>query len=150
MILKRNVLNFDWVLINKLAVGAFPKKELHFETLKNKKIKSILTLCDPLEGQISSKFQEEFNCSNYVLPDHRSNRFPEKEAIISSVNIIENLMDKGAVYVHCFAGVERSPLVCIAYLMKHNNLNFQDALEYLMEVHPSTNPLKGQLEVLRI
>ena len=35
MILKRNVLNFDWVLINKLAVGAFPKKELHFETLKN-------------------------------------------------------------------------------------------------------------------
>ena len=145
---KKNILNFDWVLINKLGLGAFPKSDLHFETLKRKKIQSILTLCDPSEGELPIKFKEEFNCEHYFLPDHRSKRFPTEEEIKSSINLVEKLMENGSVYVHCFAGVERSPLVCIAYLMKNNNLEVQDALEYLMQIHTSTNPLKGQLATL--
>ena len=58
------------------------------------------------------------------------------------------MIQKGPVYVHCFAGVERSPLICIAYLMKNQNIDLQDALEYLMQTHPITNPLKGQLNII--
>ncbi len=148
MIGKKNILNFDWVLINKLGLGAFPKTDLHFETLKKMHIKSILTLCDSKEGVLPSQFKDKFNCEHYVLPDHRSKRFPSQEEIKSTVNLLEKLMKIGSVYVHCFAGVERSPLICLAYLMKNKNINMQDGLEYLMQIHPSTNPLKGQLDAL--
>ena len=144
----KNNLNFDWVLINKLGVGSFPRSETHLKILKQKKIISILTLCDPLEGQLSTQFQEEFNCENFIIPDHRSKRLPTKNEIDLVINLLEKLILKGPVYVHCFAGVERSPLVCMAYLMKHNKISRQDALEYLMQIHPSTNPLKGQLDIL--
>ena len=148
MIHKKNILNFDWVLINKLGLGALPKTDLHFETLKKKNIESILTLCHSKEGELPLQFKEEFNCENYFLPDHRSKRFPSPEEIKSSVNLLEKLIKIGSVYVHCFAGVERSPLVCLAYLMKNKNIDMQDGLEYLMQIHPSTNPLKGQLDSL--
>ena len=64
MIHKTNILNFDWVLINKLGLGAFPKTDLHFETLKRKNINSILTLCDSEEGELPLQFKEEFNYRN--------------------------------------------------------------------------------------
>ena len=44
--------------------------------------------------------------------------------------------------------MERSPLVCIAYLMKEKNITKQVALEYLMQVHPGTSPLPEQLDIL--
>ena len=145
---EKNTLNFDWVLINQLAVGSFPKTSVHFQILKKNRISSILNLCDPAEGELSRQFKENFHCENYVLPDHRNKRFPNENEIDSATNLLEDLMIRGSVYVHCFAGVERSPLICISYLMKHKNLEKQDALEYLMQIHSSTNPLKGQLETL--
>ena len=45
--------------------------------------------------------------------------------------------------------MERSPLICLAWLMKEKNLSSSEALDYLMQVHPRTNPLSGQLAVLK-
>jgi protein-tyrosine phosphatase len=45
--------------------------------------------------------------------------------------------------------MERSPLVCMAWLVEHKHLSPTDALDYLMQVHPGTNPLPQQLAVLR-
>ena len=72
-----------------------------------------------------------------------------KEVALSGGNIMEELMDKGSVLVHCYAGVERSPLICIAWLMKNKGLDLDDSLRYLMEVNPGTNPLPQQLNLLR-
>jgi protein-tyrosine phosphatase len=44
--------------------------------------------------------------------------------------------------------MERSPLVCLAWLMRERGLSRLQALDYLMQVHPGTNPLPGQLNVL--
>ena len=144
----RNDLNFDWVLIDELAVGALPKKDSHLSFLKDNNIKSIFTLCAEEEGQLPINFKDQFNCNNYVLPDHKSKTLPKIEDIKECINILENLIKKGAVYVHCFAGVERSPLICLAYLITNKNIDMQNALEYMMQIHPSTNPLKGQLDTL--
>ena len=42
----------DWVLNNEIAVGPAPLKESHFEYLANKKIKSILNLCNEKKPQL--------------------------------------------------------------------------------------------------
>ena len=55
----------------------------------------------------------------------------------------------GAVYIHCVAAMERSPLVCLAWLVQEHNLKPARALDYLMQVHPGTNPLPGQLALLQ-
>ena len=55
----------------------------------------------------------------------------------------------GPVYVHCVAAMERSPLVCLAWLVKQRRLKPARALDYLMQVHPGTNPLPGQLALLQ-
>ena len=58
-------------------------------------------------------------------------------------------MREGPTFVHCVASIERSPLICMAYLIKKCNLTPIEALDYLMEVHPISNPLPGQFAILK-
>ena len=118
----------DWVLINELAVGRAPLKKSHFEYLANKKIKSILNLCNEEEAPIDESFKSVFNFKRYTLPDHKVNKEIEIFEIKEIIKIIESLKSHGAIYVHCFAGVSRSSTMVIAYLMKKNRLSFEQAL----------------------
>jgi protein-tyrosine phosphatase len=70
------------------------------------------------------------------------------EQLEQAMLFLADLQPQGPVYVHCVAGVERSPLVCMAWLVRRHSLSPQRALDYLMEVHPGTNPLPGQFHLL--
>mgnify|MGYP001157399580 CR=1 FL=1 len=138
----------DWVLNNELAIGRAPIKISHFEYLKKNNIKAILNLCDQKEAPIFDEVEKYFNFKRFVLPDHKVN----KEILISEINeilsIIESLRKSGPIYVHCYAGIERSPIVCMSWLVAKHKLSPQRALDYLMEVHPGTNPLPSQFKLL--
>ena len=138
----------DWVLNNELAVGPAPLKESHFEYLANKNIKSILNLCNEKEAPIDEKFKLLFNFKRFTLPDHKVNKEIELYEVKEIIQIIETLLSYGAIYIHCFAGVERSPLVCMAWLISKHKLTPQRALDYLMEVHKGSNPLPSQYKLL--
>ena len=138
----------DWVLNNELAVGPAPLKESHFEYLANKNIKSILNLCNEKEAPIHENFKPLFNFERFTLPDHKVNKQIEVYEIKEIIEIIESLKFFGAVYVHCFAGVERSPLICMAWLISKHKLSPQRSLDYLMEVHKGSNPLPSQYKLL--
>ena len=83
------------------------------------------------------------------MPDHRIGRNPQVDEIIQTLNFLKGLRENGPVFVHCVAGMERSPLVCIAWLIKYKGLTQQQAIDYLMQVHSNTNPLSSQLAILR-
>ena len=138
----------DWVLNNELAVGPAPLKKSHFEYLANKKIKSILNLCNEKEAPIDEIFKSDFNFKRYTLPDHKVNKEIEIYEIREIIKIIESLKSSGPVYIHCFAGVERSPLICMAWLISKHKLSPQRSLDYLMEVHKGSNPLPSQYKLL--
>ena len=65
------------------------------------------------------------------------------------MDLLEELIDHGPSYVHCFAGVERSPLICMAWLVKKYSMSINESLIYLMNVHKRTNPLPKQIDCLK-
>ena len=138
----------DWVLINEICIGPAPKKNKHLRILKELKVSSILSLCDRSESNLPDGQINDFKCHRIVLPDHTSGRNPTPEELILAVNKLSILKSNGSVFVHCLAGVERSPLVCMAWLIKNKSFSTDSALEYMMQVHPRTNPLPGQIKVL--
>jgi len=134
----------DWVLVNELAVGPAPRAPRHLDRLEEEGIRAILAVCDERDAPLLPGLLERFTHQRVVLPDHRSDRLPELAELQMAMRALDQLHQTGPVYVHCLAGVERSPLVCLAWLVAHHRQNPQQALEYLMQVHPGTNPLGGQ------
>ena len=146
--MKKNF-EIDWVLQNELAVGPAPRGENDLNLLLNEGIIGILCLCSDKEIKSPKDIEDNFNFIRYVLPDHK---YREKLTLVQLVNCLEiltKIKQKGPVFVHCVASIERSPLVCMAWLVKNHNLSPQQSLDYLMEVHKGTNPLPNQFDLLK-
>ena len=139
----------DWVLVGELAVGPAPRAERHLDRLAAEGVRGVLSLCSELEAPPPLGLAERFGCERLVLPDHRAGRLPELEELHGALEALARLRQGGAVYVHCVAAMERSPLVCLAWLVTRSGLSPQRALDYLMQVHQGTNPLPGQLRLLQ-
>ncbi|MEY2978405.1 MAG: hypothetical protein RLZZ435_2544 [Cyanobacteriota bacterium] len=137
-----------WVLPNKLAVGAFPELR-DLEELKNNGFQSILTLCNPQEAQLDPAFTEAFHCLQYSLPDsHQAKPLLVQDLGIAVDLLAQALSTQGTTYVHCLAGVERSPTVCVAYLCHYQNLQVWEALNWLKNIHGRTGITSEQLKVI--
>ena len=144
----RSRFRIDWVLVNELAIGPAPRAERHLERLADQGVRAVLSLCAPAEAPPPEGLEQRFTCGRLVLPDHRAERLPEPEELAGALALLEQLRAEGPVFVHCVAAMERSPLVCLAWLVSRHGQSPQAALDYLMQVHPGTNPLPGQLKLL--
>ena len=151
MILKSNnekKFLFNWVLTNELAIGKAPKNYIALEKLKKENIKSVISLCSEEESKLAENIQNIFDCHRIILPDHRSGRYPSLEELVKVLDVIEKLKNNGPIFVHCVAAMERSPLICMAWLIREHGLETLEALEYMMQIHNGTSPLQGQIDLL--
>jgi hypothetical protein len=139
----------DWVLIDALAVGPAPRAERHLQRLHDAGIRAVFSLCSNEEAPAPAGLEERFCCKRLVLPDHRSADVLELGQLEDALQQLAALRQVGPVFVHCVAAMERSPLVCMAWLVQTQALSPTEALDYLMQVHPGTNPLPRQLALLR-
>ncbi len=139
----------NWVLKNELAIGPAPLKESHFKVLKENNIKTIINLCSEEEAPISDDIKQLFTHKRFTLPDHKVNKVMLISEIEEIISIIDKLKGNGPLFVHCQAARERSPIICMAWLVVKKKLSPQRALDYLMEVNPRTNPLPSQLKLLK-
>jgi protein-tyrosine phosphatase len=144
----RSRFRVDWVLVDELAIGPAPRAERHLDRLEAQGVRGILSLCSEHEAPIPSGQHERFRCERFVLPDHRAGRLPEPAELAAALDHLATLHEDGPVFVHCVAAMERSPLVCLAWMVSRHRQTPQRALDYLMQVHPGTNPLPGQLALL--
>jgi len=138
----------DWVLVDELAIGPAPRAERHLDRLESEGVRGILSLCAEEETPMPQGQRDRFRCERCVLPDHRAGRLPEPAELASALDRLESLLSSGPVFVHCVAAMERSPLVCLGWMVSRHRQSPQRALDYLMQVHPGTNPLPGQLALL--
>ena len=139
----------SWVLERELALGRAPRRLRHLQRLEAAGISAVLSLCAPQEAPPPEPLEVRFRCERLVLPDTRAGRAPEPQELQAAVEALDGLLGGGAVYLHCQAGLERSPLVAMAWLMQRRRLDLQAALEYLREVHPASRPQADQLAALR-
>ena len=139
----------DWVLVDELAIGPAPVAERHLQRLDEAGIRAVFSLCAEHEAPPPAQLYTRFECDRLVLPDHRSNKAPEPLQILNALERLKALTAVGPVFVHCVAAMERSPLICLAWLMRERQMAPQAALDYLMQVHPGTNPLPYQLALLQ-
>ena len=145
---KKSIIKIDWLLHKELAIGPAPWTIEDINELKANGISAILSLCSLEELNKELKLEDYFKCKRIVLPDHKYRKPPSINQLNMALEALEALQLFGPVYVHCLAGIERSPLVCMAWLVKKHNLNPTQALDYLMNNHPGTNPLAEQLKLL--
>jgi predicted protein tyrosine phosphatase len=138
----------NWVLVDQLAIGPAPRAERHLDRLREAGISCVLSLCSPIEATPHAGLGDGFRTSRYVLPDHRAGRLPTLAELEKAVGHLAELQQHGPVFVHCVAAMERSPLVCLAWLVRQHRMSPERALDYLMQQHPGTNPLPGQLALL--
>lgn len=140
----------DWVLVDQLAIGPAPRAERHLDRLREAGIRCVFSLCAPDEATPPTGLGEGFRTSRYVLPDHRAGRLPTLDELETALAHLADLQQHGPVFVHCVAAMERSPLVCLAWLVREHRMSPERALDYLMQQHPGTNPLPGQINVLKM
>ena len=139
----------DWVLVNQIALGPAPRTEQHLQQLSDAGVRAVLSLCSHEEAPPPEGLSTSFVCERLVLPDHRSGRTPTLEELRHAMSLVQQLNQAHApVFVHCVAAMERSPLVCLGWLVQQHKLSPTEALDYIMQVHPGTNPLPAQLALL--
>jgi len=139
----------SWVIPGKLAVGASPQPG-DSTFLEQAGIKVVFSLCGISEGQLPSDVEQQFRCLRLVLPDSRYKSEIKSAQLKVAVDIIQHsIQNQLPIYVHCLAGVERSPTVCIAYLCKHYNLELWESLNWIKQAHPAAMPQESQLKAIR-
>ena len=100
--------------------------------------------------QLRKSCTQQFLWIRYVLPDARTRIPLTVEQIATAVAIVsENIAAQRPVYVHCLAGQERSPTVCIAYLCRTYGMDLWQAIAAVRQVRPKALPSDDQLRVLR-
>ena len=138
----------SWVLVKDLALGPAPLAARHLNRLEAEGITAVLSLCSTEEKAAPPDLEERFHCRRLVLPDHRSQGILSIGQLEQALAALAELRSHGPVFVHCVAAIERSPLVCLAWLMREHGLSRQNALDYLLQIHPGTSPSAAHMMLL--
>ena len=145
----KNNFSINWILINEIAISNLPRSDSDILKIKTLGIKNVLQVCHDKETIISEKIKEQFNYYKYSLPDHKFEEKLKKEDIFNCLKILESAAINGSTLVHCFAGKERSPIVCLSYLIYKKKIRFDIALEYIIEANPGTCPIDSHLQIVK-
>lgn len=69
--------------------------------------------------------------------------FPYQQ-LVDAIGFLHTAVRDGhKVYVHCFAGMSRSPFVVACFLMLERNIPFEEAVSSLKDIRPIVSPQPG-------
>ena len=141
---------FSWILPQHLAVGPFPKTSVAIAFLRRMGVTAVLCLTEENERSISSELFHNFVWERVPIPDGFTGGIPTEEQFALALQILHRWHQKGhSVYVHCLAGVGRSPSVCVAYLVQSQGISLEEALRFVKERHADAAPDAFQIQVMK-
>ena len=145
---KKYNFHFNWILANRLAIGTSPLREDNVNFLVAKAIKNIIGLCSDDEVGWHMKVESIFKTRRIILPDSHTDHLPTFVQLQKAFNSLEEFIKDDITFVHCVASIERSPMLCILYVMKKYNITLENSLDYVKRMHKYTNPTNSQLKIL--
>jgi hypothetical protein len=140
-------LSISWLRTRRLAIGPMPRSPHHWLILQQQGVQSIFSCCEQEEGPWQPP--QEWPQQRFPLPDHRNPNAMTSAMLDQAINAALDLYRSGApLYLHCWAGMERSPLVAIGLLCRAESLNLFEALAQVRSQHPIAKPLIPHLLIL--
>lgn len=129
-------------------MGAYVKTQEDFYQLRKEGITAILSI-QTAKDLTSHRLTPDYLCElseshglhfyNYEIEDMNKKDFLDKWK--GAVYLLRKIISTGEkVYVHCSAGVYRSPQIVTLYLMLMSNLTAAKAIELVKEKHPFARP----------
>ena len=142
-------LSFNWILTNKLAIGPMPRTNFHWEQLESEGFQNRFSCCYPYE-HIFSPIPITWKSREVSLPDHRNQNPLEKELLITALTQAKEMLEDNLspLYLHCFAGQERSALMAIGLVCLIEKKNLFDSLSFVRQCHKKAKPLYSHLDLL--
>lgn len=137
-----------------VAVGAAPMT-LDVDRLRRSGIGAILNVQEEQEDTVPAAVREAFDWVRIPTRDSFFGGVPTVEWLDRCVEQIHTWVRQGKkVYVHCKMGQGRSPLVCMAYLVKYGGadsrggMRLSKAISQVVKSHARGDPNVHQLGVL--
>jgi hypothetical protein len=141
-------LPYSWILTNRLALGPMPTSLLHWQQLEQAGLQSRFSCCYA-EEETWEPIPSHWQSSGVSLPDHRRQEPLRHERLAEALAVAGALLaEDKPVYLHCMAGIERSPLVAIGLTARERNLDMHAALDWVRRCHPAASPIYDHLELL--
>lgn len=141
-------LMISWILNNQLAIGPMPRRTFQWNQLEDLGFKTRFSCCYPEENVFAS-IPGDWLSANIALPDHRQQESLEIDTLRLALSTAEDLVIKSSpVYLHCFAGQERSSLLAVGLTSRIKNMDVFSALEWVRRCHPISAPSYEYLEML--
>ena len=140
--------------MNKFAIGTPILKQDDEKFLESNGIKTVLDLrnsCDLNKTNRETYINSlpDFKYINIPLPDHRTPRLATTSEIRKAVDELNISISKGAVFMHCHAAMERSPLISIAFLHLKKGFTIVQSCDYVKQQNISTIVNTNQLKYIK-
>jgi atypical dual specificity phosphatase len=142
-------LRYRWIINQQLAVGPIPDATL-YQQLKDAGFQAVLSLCAETEGEIYPAITQDFHWQRLVLPDSHYEEKMQVEQLVEAIALVHSAIAQNQpIYVHCLAGMERSPTVCTAYLCTYKGMEVWEALNWVKQNNSRTSLNSSQVQVLQ-
>lgn len=141
-------LMYSWILNHQLAIGPMPRRSFHWNQLEDVGFKTRFSCCYPQEN-VFAPIPNHWSSANIPLPDHRKQELLNIDKLRLALNTAEDLVNTSApVFLHCFAGQERSSLLAVGLTAKIKRMDVFESLEWVRRCHPIASPDYEYLEML--
>lgn len=141
-------LPYSWILTNELAIGPMPAVAAHWRQLEEAGFRSRFSCCYS-EEEAFSPVPPHWRSDSLALPDHRQQEPLRPDRLLAAIDAAEALIrEHSPLYLHCFAGRERSSIVAIGLTARRRSIDVFAALDWVRRCHPPAAPIYEQLDIL--
>lgn len=142
-------LRYNWIKTNKLAIGPMPRFHTHWLQLENDGFRNRFSCCYPHE-HLFTPIPSHWKSLEISLPDHRAQEPLQTDQLIRALHHLKEMYvaHPEPLYLHCFAGQERSSLLAIGLICIIDNKDLFESLSFVRQCHDLARPIYSHLDLL--
>lgn len=140
---------YSWIITGQLGIGPIPRTSAHWTQLENDGFRSRFSCCYPQE-QIFEPIPNYWKSEQFALPDHRSQEILTIDQLVVALNKAVSVLNQcdSSLYLHCFAGQERSALMAVGLVSILQGIDLFKSLDLVRQCHKKARPLYDHLDIL--